>query len=122
MSADLRRLAAGTMMAGFAGPAVPDWVARSVDDGLASVCLYGSNVESPQQLSALTTALRGFGDGLLLATDEEGGDVTRLHYRTGSPQPGAAALGHLDDLTLTAECGAAAGADLRALRLNAPRG
>ncbi len=114
MSEGLRRLAAGTLMASFAGPVVPSWVARAVDDGLASICLYGSNVDTPQQLSALTSSLRRLGE-VLLATDEEGGDVTRLHYRTGSPQPGAAALGHLDDLDLTRECGAAAGAELAAL-------
>lgn len=114
MSADLRRLAAGTLMAGFAGPVAPSWVARAVDEGLGSICLYGSNVESPQQLSSLSSSLHQLGD-VLLATDEEGGDVTRVHYLTGSPQPGAAALGFIDELDLTRACARAVGAELGAL-------
>jgi beta-N-acetylhexosaminidase len=114
MSADLRHLAAGTLMAGFAGPVAPSWVARAVEEGLGSICLYGSNVESPQQLSSITSSLHQLGD-ILLATDEEGGDVTRLHYLTGSPQPGAAALGFIDDLDLTRACARAVGSELRAL-------
>jgi beta-N-acetylhexosaminidase len=114
MSADLRRLASGTFMAGFAGPVAPSWVARAVDEGLGSICLYGSNVESPQQLSSLTSSLHRLGD-VVLATDEEGGDVTRLHYPTGSPQPGAAALGFIDDLDVTRACARAVGAELGGL-------
>ena len=34
---------------------------------------------------------------MLLAIDEEGGDVTRLEWRTGSSYPGGAALGVVDD-------------------------
>jgi beta-N-acetylhexosaminidase len=45
--------------------------------------------------------------------DEEGGDVTRLHYRTGSPYVGNAVLGRLDDLAVTTQEAARIAADLR---------
>ncbi len=47
-----------------------------------------------------------------MATDEEGGDVTRLCYAQGSPYPGNAALGAVDDLELTSRIYHAIGAEL----------
>jgi beta-N-acetylhexosaminidase len=37
----------------------------------------------------------------VIAIDEEGGDVTRVAYSDGSPSPGNAALGAVDDTALT---------------------
>ena len=42
-------------------------------------------------------------DDVLVAIDEEGGDVTRLEAETGSSYPGNWALGHVDDVELTRE-------------------
>ena len=53
--------------------------------------------------------LRADGDALL-AVDEEGGDVTRLHYTTGSPTPGNYVLGAADDVAATRAVAAAIGA------------
>ena len=50
----------------------------------------------------------------MVATDEEGGDVTRLYADVGSPVLGAAALGAADDLDLTEATGRAVGSDLAA--------
>jgi beta-N-acetylhexosaminidase len=50
----------------------------------------------------------------VLAVDEEGGDVTRLHYRSGSPTPGNHVLGAVDDVGLTAAVAARIGQSLRA--------
>ena len=50
----------------------------------------------------------------MVAVDEEGGDVTRLHADTGSPVLGAAALGVVDDVDLTRATGALVGAELAA--------
>src|SRR5690606_21345565 len=50
----------------------------------------------------------------VLALDEEGGDVTRLHTRTGSPWVGAAALGRYDDPATTRAVAAGIGAELAA--------
>ena len=114
----LRRLVVGTLMPGFVGTTVAPWVIREYAGGLAAVCLYGANVAGPQQLSRLCTDLRAAAPDLLVSVDEEGGDVTRLHYPTGSNQPGNAVLGRLDDTALTRESAAAIGHELTALGIN----
>ncbi|MCU1472689.1 glycoside hydrolase family 3 N-terminal domain-containing protein, partial [Amnibacterium sp.] len=98
----LRRDAAGVLLPGFAGPVLPPWVARRITDGMAGVCLFGENVGSPDELRALTGGIRAARADAVIAIDEEGGDVTRLHARDGSPEPGNAVLGRLDDVALTA--------------------
>src|SRR3954447_3647344 len=100
---ELRRLVLGTLMPGFRGTTVAPWVIREYAGGLAAVCLYGANVGGPQQFSRLCADLRAGAPGLLVAVDEEGGDVTRLHYPTGSNQPGNAVLGRLDNTAVTRE-------------------
>jgi beta-N-acetylhexosaminidase len=109
---DLRRIAAGTLLPGFAGTTLPGWVEQEYAAGLRAVCLYGANVAGPQQLSDLCDELRGLGDDLVVAIDEEGGDVTRLHYLTGSPEPGNALLGRFDRPELTRDSAARIGAGL----------
>ena len=88
-------------MGAFRGPELPAWAARLLDDGLGSVCIFGSNVRSPDDLATLTAAMHAVRPDVLIATDEEGGDVTRLYMAEGSPHPGNAALGTVDDLDLT---------------------
>jgi beta-N-acetylhexosaminidase len=114
----LRRLVVGTLMPGFVGTSVPGWVEREYAAGLASVCLYGANVVDPDQLARLCGQLRAAGPDLLVAVDEEGGDVTRLHYPTGSTQPGNALLGRLDDTALTRASASAIGRELAAYGIN----
>ena len=55
----------------------------------------------PSNLPALTAQLRAERGDVLVAIDEEGGDVTRLEARTGSSFPGNLALGAVDDPDLT---------------------
>ncbi|MEO7448891.1 MAG: beta-N-acetylhexosaminidase, partial [Humibacillus sp.] len=110
----LRRLAVGTLMPGFLGTTVPAWIPREYAAGLAAVCLYGANVEDPEQLGRLCAQLRSSAPDVVVAVDEEGGDVTRLHYPTGSDQPGNAVLGRLDDTGLTRASAAAIGRELTA--------
>lgn len=117
-AAELRTLAAGTLMPGFRGTTTPDWVARALGDGLASIALYGTNLASPDQLRELCAELRTHSPGLLLAVDEEGGDVTRLHYLTGSDQPGNAVLGRINDPALTAASARAIGLELASYGIN----
>jgi beta-N-acetylhexosaminidase len=114
----LRRLVLGTLMPGFVGTTPPDWVAREHAAGLAAVCLYGANVVDPDQLAALCADLRAAAPGLLVSVDEEGGDVTRLHYPTGSTQPGNALLGRLDDTGLTRRSASLIGAELASYGIN----
>ncbi len=114
-SDDLAADVAATLQPGFAGSVVPDWVVRAHAGGLASLCLYGDNVSASGGLGPLCADLHARLPGILLATDEEGGDVTRLHYPAGSTAPGNAVLGRLDDTGLTQAVGAFVGAELAAL-------
>ncbi|MBB1252460.1 glycoside hydrolase family 3 protein [Streptomyces sp. OF3] len=95
------RDALAVLQPGFVGTTAPDWLLRRLDDGLAAVGLFGRNIQSPEQLAALTTQLRAVRPDVLVAIDEEGGDVTRLEVRTGSSFPGNLALGAVDDPELT---------------------
>ncbi|MER5729731.1 glycoside hydrolase family 3 protein [Streptomyces sp. NPDC002138] len=95
------RDALAVLQPGFEGTTAPAWVLRLVGEGLTSVGLFGRNIVSPEQLSALTAELRAVRDDVLVAIDEEGGDVTRLEVRGGSSFPGNLALGAVDDTTLT---------------------
>ncbi|WP_055695100.1 glycoside hydrolase family 3 protein [Streptomyces prasinopilosus] len=97
----LTRDALTVLQPGFTGTTAPDWVLRRLGEGLASVGLFGRNVASPGQLAALTGQLRAERPDVLVAVDEEGGDVTRLEVRTGSSFPGNHALGTVDDTDLT---------------------
>ena len=109
---ELRRVALGTLLAAFPGHTAPGWAVRLLGDGLAGHTLFGYNIASPDQVSGLTASLREGRPDALIAIDEEGGDVTRLGHRTGSPYPGNAALGAVDDVDLTRAVYAAIGADL----------
>ncbi|MCK7624032.1 glycoside hydrolase family 3 protein [Streptomyces sp. RS10V-4] len=101
-SADtLTRDALAVLQPGFPGTTAPDWLLRRLDEGLVSVALFGRNVRSPEQLAALCGQLRRAREDLLVAIDEEGGDVTRLEVRGGSSFPGNLALGAVDDTELT---------------------
>ncbi|MEU3979330.1 glycoside hydrolase family 3 protein [Streptomyces sp. NPDC026672] len=97
----LTRDALAVLQPGFAGTTAPDWVRRRVGEGLAAVALFGRNVVSEDQVAALTGQLRAERDDLLVAIDEESGDVTRLDVHTGSAFPGNHALGAVDDPELT---------------------
>ncbi|MGW0831698.1 glycoside hydrolase family 3 protein [Streptomyces prunicolor] len=99
----LTRDALTVLQPGFPGTTAPDWLLRRLGEGLASVGLFGRNIASPDQLSSLTAQLRSERDDVLVAIDEEGGDVTRLEARTGSSFPGNHALGAVDDVNLTRE-------------------
>ncbi|MFC0599593.1 glycoside hydrolase family 3 protein [Streptomyces palmae] len=97
----LTRDALAVLQPGFTGTTAPDWLLRRVGEGLVGVGLFGRNIASPEQLAALTAELRAEREDLLVAIDEEGGDVTRLEVRTGSSFPGNLALGAVDDTELT---------------------
>ncbi|OIJ67031.1 glycoside hydrolase family 3 protein [Streptomyces mangrovisoli] len=99
----LTRDALTVLQPGFTGTTAPDWLLRRLGEGLASVGLFGRNIASPDQLAALTAQLRTERDDVLVAVDEEGGDVTRLEVHTGSSFPGNHALGAVDDVELTRE-------------------
>ncbi|HEX6756628.1 MAG TPA: glycoside hydrolase family 3 N-terminal domain-containing protein [Mycobacteriales bacterium] len=108
----LPALADAVLLPGFAGTAPPDWVRRRVAAGLGGVVLFARNCSSARQVAALTAALRAERSGVVVAADEEGGDVTRLDAATGSPVPGPYALGVVDSVDLTRRVATAVGARL----------
>ena len=75
---------AAILLPGFLGTTLPDWLAARLRAGLAGVCLFGQNIASPAQLRRLTAEIRAANPHAVIAIDEEGGDVTRLHDRLGS--------------------------------------
>ncbi|MFE0704284.1 glycoside hydrolase family 3 protein [Streptomyces sp. NPDC058872] len=97
----LTRDALTVLQPGFVGTTAPDWLLRRIGEGLSSVGLFGRNIVDPAQLTALTAQLRAERDDVLVAIDEEGGDVTRLEVKQGSSFPGNYALGSVDDVELT---------------------
>ena len=79
----------------------------AIVDGVGGVVLFARDIERLRQL-----------EGLLVAVDEEGGDVTRLEAEEGSSFPGNLALGAVDDVDLTRRVGAAIGGELAAAGVN----
>ncbi len=116
----LVRLADAILIPPFPGPSAPRWILDALGRGLAGVTLFGQNISAPDQVRAMTAGLRAAAIGVdpVIAIDEEGGDVTRVAYSDGSPYPGNAALGAVDDAVLTRSVYQAIGADLAALGIN----
>lgn len=113
MSDSVRADAHGVMLAAFHGPDVPSWLAPAFESGLAGICLYGDNLPADGDVRPVARAVAALDPTRVLALDEEGGDVTRLHMTAGSPHPGNAALGVVDDVELTRTIAAGIGAELR---------
>ncbi|QSR25298.1 glycoside hydrolase [Nocardioides aromaticivorans] len=106
-------------LASFEGPSLPAEWAALLEEGLGGVCLFGSNLTgSLDDAASLVAAVRAARPGAIVATDEEGGDVTRLHSRDASPVPGPAVLGAVDDEELTRGVGAAVGAELASVGID----
>ncbi|MFA1539316.1 glycoside hydrolase family 3 protein [Actinomadura monticuli] len=119
-TAEIARLARGTLLPSFPGATAPRWLLDELESGLAGVTLFAltGNVPSPESLAALTARMRTAGDPFI-AIDEEGGDVTRLGgHATGSPYPGNAALGAVDDPELTRRIYRSLGAELAEVGVN----
>jgi len=109
----MRRLVAATLLPGFEGTTLPEWLRARLADGLGGVCLFGENIVSIDQLRALTDAIIEANPLAVIAIDEEGGDVTRLFSDSGSPYPGNAVLGRWNDLEATAAVARDVGRQLR---------
>jgi beta-N-acetylhexosaminidase len=108
-------LGAALVLPSFPGSEPPDWIRRFLAEGGRGIVLFAYNVDD---LPALAASLRAEREDVLLALDEEGGDVTRLEWREGSSYPSAAALGALDEPALTEEVAASIAADLAAAGVN----
>ncbi|CCB71614.1 glycoside hydrolase family 3 protein [Streptantibioticus cattleyicolor] len=113
-SSELRRLALSVLQPGFEGTEAPDWVLRAIGEGLGSVVLFARNIATPEQVARLTARLRAENPELVIAIDEEAGDVTRIESWTGSTRPGNFALGAVDDVELTESVARDLGRELHA--------
>ncbi len=104
------------LMLGFSGATVDEKsvIARAIrDHAVGSVVFFEieagttsrvRNIASPDQVRELTASLQAFAGALplLIAVDQEGGQVTRLSQRRGFPATSsAAALGSLNNLDET---------------------
>ncbi|MFC7495302.1 MULTISPECIES: glycoside hydrolase family 3 protein [unclassified Nocardioides] len=109
----LETLALAVQLPAFAGSTLPDEYAVLLREGLGGICYFGTNTaEGPESVARLSAAIRAANPHAVIAVDEEGGDVTRLHALDGSPVLGPAALGRVGDLELTRQTGRAVGAEL----------
>jgi beta-N-acetylhexosaminidase len=118
-ASDLGRLARAALLVPFPGATPPRWVLDLLEDGLGGVTLFAinGNIPDDERLAALTAELRKAGRPII-TIDEEGGDVTRLAHTTGSPYPGNAALGTVDDPELTRRIHRSLGSELAAAGVN----
>lgn len=109
----VERMLHTVLMPGFQGTAetLPDWLHRALDAGLGGVTYFTPNLSRGAE--PLSARLHAAHPRLLIASDEEGGPVTRLDAAHGSPYPGNAALGRVDDPATTERVARAIGADLR---------
>lgn len=95
------QLAAACMMSSFEGTTVPSWLVERIAEGLGGVCLFAQNVIDDDQVSAMCATMHAARSSVVIAIDEEGGDVTRLDAVNGSETPCPAAFGAVDDRELT---------------------
>ena len=112
----LEATALRVLLPSFDGTTLPDGALTLLEEGLGGLCLFGSNTAGgPDAVAAYTARMRSVAPGAVVAVDEEGGDVTRLHVPDGSPVLGPLAPGAADDLALTRAVGRAIGLELAEL-------
>jgi beta-N-acetylhexosaminidase len=107
------------LFAGFHGTSAPRNIIEWLKEGkMGGVILFARNIESPEQVEALTRSLHTAAKHpILIAIDQEGGTVARL--RAGyTESPGAMALGAADDSALTERVSGVLATELRALGIN----
>jgi beta-N-acetylhexosaminidase len=115
----LESRALAVLLPSFDGTTVPDDVLALLEEGLGGLCLFGSNTaDGPDAVAAYSERVRSVAPRAVVAVDEEGGDVTRLHVSDGSPVLGPLALGTADDLALTRAVGRAIGLELASVGIN----
>jgi beta-N-acetylhexosaminidase len=106
------------LLLGFHGNAVPPEIAEMLRGGLSGVAIYPRNFSSPEQLRALTDALRRAAGGpILIGIDQEGGTKFSLP-QPFTQWPSPADLGRLGDAALVEEISRAIAIELRAAGVN----
>ncbi|WP_034265119.1 glycoside hydrolase family 3 protein [Actinospica robiniae] len=117
--AELTRDAGAVLQMAAPGTEAPAWVLRALEAReLGGLVLFSRNLADRAQTAALCASLREADEDVLIALDEEGGDVTRLEIGEGSSYPGNLALGRVDDIRLTESVGRSIGLDLLEVGVN----
>ena len=107
------------LFVGFHGYTAPKHILEWLREGkIGGVILFARNIDTPEQVEALTKSLHNAAKHpILIAIDQEGGTVARL--RTGyTESPGAMALGAADEPELTERVSGVLANELRALGIN----
>jgi beta-N-acetylhexosaminidase len=114
-SPSLERAAAQLLTVGFFEQYLSDTLKGLVDRGVAGVVLFARNIDTPEQVAALTSSIKEYaGRPIYVGLDQEGGLVQRL--RTGFTRiPPMRAIGSIGDELLAEELGRAIGRELRAV-------
>lgn len=87
------------------------------DYPLGGVILFRENLQNLDEVIQLTNDLQQHTQfGRLIATDQEGGTVTRIY--NASEMPGNMALGAIDDILITKQSSQIMGSELKALGIN----
>src|SRR5260221_5837690 len=113
MTNDLERQAASLFTVGFYGKAVTDDLKGLLSRGVGGVIFFARNVGAPSEVLELNRDIKAAaGRPLLLAIDQEGGQVARL--RDGfTALPPMRAVGATGSATLARELGVLVARELR---------
>ncbi len=107
---------------GFHGVTAPDYILEWLGIGrIGGVILFDRNIESPEQLAALTRSLHAASETpILIGIDQEGGMVTRMRQARGfTESPGAMALAAATNrLQVTAEMSRILADEMKAMGIN----
>jgi beta-N-acetylhexosaminidase len=116
------RLLGQRIMVAMAGTSAPSWLLSAARDGrVGSVILFAANIVSRSQLQALTrslqrAAVQGGNPPLLIAVDQEGGQVKRL--AAGPPDLSPPQMARTGRVSVATSEGRATGSYLKALGIN----
>lgn len=118
MATDLAARAARLLCVGFSGTEVSNELRELVRRGVRSVILFGRNVRDPEQVLALTRAIKALADEpIAIAVDQEGGPVRRL--RSGfTDVPAMRCVGASNQVSLAERTGLLLGRELRAVGID----
>ena len=110
------------IMVAMGGTSAPSWLLSAARDGrVGSVILFAANIVSRSQLQALTSSLQraaaqGGNPPLLIAVDQEGGQVKRLP--AGPPDLSPPQMARTGSVAVATSEGRATGRYLKALGIN----
>jgi beta-N-acetylhexosaminidase len=124
-SPELERKIGQMLLAGVLGTTVIDDARQMIENlHVGNIILMGRNIDSPDQVLALTQELQSLaieenGIGRLIATDQEGGLVQRLNYVSGfTLMPAESFVGETESPDLIRRYGQMVGEELLAVGVN----